>query len=239
MSGAAARPCLGAFACVLLAVLCAAFAGAAMAQGKKPTSSYPKNEQPMYGGVPRTPAEQESDRKYIADATAREVSRAFASDKVADLGFRDFFKGDLAAAIVRFNQANLLEPENGDAYHGMALVVYDRDDNQALAEQMFKTAIAKANTSIGAWADYGRLLLLAKRAREAVAILDAGLVRTRVGNPNPEGAANARALLALAAAELGQFPRACREAKAVPPLAQKELLDGVSQILALPECRGT
>ncbi|MFN0044788.1 MAG: tetratricopeptide repeat protein [Alphaproteobacteria bacterium] len=237
MSGAVARPCLGAFACVLVAVLCAAFAGAASAQGRKPTSSYPSNEQPMYGGVARTPAEQESDRKYIVDATVQ-ASRALASDKVADLGFRDFFKGDLTAAIMRFNQAYLLEPENGDAYHGMAMVVYDRDDNQALAEQMFKIAIAKANTSIGAWADYGRLLLLAKRAREAVAILDAGLARPRAGNSNPEGAANARALLALASADLGQFPRACREAKAVPPLAQKELLDGVSRILALPECRG-
>jgi hypothetical protein len=120
----------------------------------------------------------------------------------------------------------------------MALVVFDRDGNEALAERLFKTAVSKPITTIGAWSDYGRMLAIQGRTRESVTVLDAGLSRSYAGNPNPEGAANARALLAMGLAELGEFPRACREAKAVPPAAQKNLLAGVQQVLALPACKG-
>ena len=225
-------------AAVLCALLAAALPSAADAQSKRPTASYPRAEQPMYGGIPANPVEQESDRRYIEEATRLAGDRGRAANMATDLGFRYFFRGDLAGAIRRFNQSWLLDAENGDAFHGMALVVFDRDDNHALAEQLFKTALSKPSTSIGAWSDYGRMLAIAGRTRESVDVLDGALKRAFPGNPNPEGAANARALLAMGLAELREFPRACHEARAVPPAAQAPLRQGVAQVLALPECKG-
>lgn len=229
---------LAAVLCALLAATVAASPRASDAQAKRPTASYPRAEQPMYGGIPANPAEQENDRRYIEEAARLAGDRGRAANMATDLGFRYFFRGDLAGAIRRFNQAWLLDAENGDAYHGMALVVFDRDDDRAMAEQLFKTALSKSSTSIGAWSDYGRMLAIAGRTRESVDVLDGALKRTFPGNPNPEGAANARALLAMGLAELRDFPRACREARAVPAEAQKPLLQGAAQVLALPECKG-
>ncbi|MBM3541716.1 MAG: hypothetical protein FJX51_06690, partial [Alphaproteobacteria bacterium] len=174
--------------CALLAAVIVAPPRAADAQSKRPTASYPRAEQPMYGGIPANPVEQESDRRYIEEATRLAGDRNRAANMATDLGFRYFFRGDLAGAIRRFNQSWLLDAENGDAYHGMALVVFDRDDNHALAEQLFKTALSKPSTSIGAWSDYGRMLAIAGRPRESVDVLDGALKRTFPGNPNPEGA---------------------------------------------------
>lgn len=190
-----------------------------------------------------------SEIRYIAFSRA-ELAEAFSIPDVrrfSNLGFGDIldvqprYEKRRVSCVVRVNGLPPCSHMISAPKIAAAIVLLCKAKSIPVPKSCSKTISLRGDNvilrvNIGAFPSDHRHDMAA--ASGAVAILDAGLARPRAGNSNPEGAANARALLALASADLGQFPRACREAKAVPPLAQKELLDGVSQILALPECRG-
>lgn len=184
---------------------------------------YPVNELPLYGGITKSPAMVEADQKFVDAVLQQGFTRAKGSDKAVQSGWESFRKGDLATAIKRFNQAWLLDPDNGDAFHGFAVVVMARDNNAAAADTLFKTGIAKPRQSPGIYLDYGRFLLLAKRPLEAIALLQKALTF-------PDMGPDAEALLTGAFFEAGDLTAACREAQKVSDKARAPYLKAVESI---------
>jgi len=75
------------------------------------TNEIPKNEIPMYGNVPRTPYEKKADDEFIQSELKLNGTKKIAFQKVFELGWHFFFKGDYAQAMRRFNQCWLLDPD--------------------------------------------------------------------------------------------------------------------------------
>jgi len=210
---------VGLFSCVFLV-------GAAHAA----TKDYPPNEQPMYGGIEKTPAMKKADDEYIQRVLTSGYTRESGARAAVELGFRYFSKNDFATAMKRFNQAWLLDPRLGDTYHGFALVLIERDGNDWGAEQLFRKALSMPNTWAGAYSDYGRFLIMKQRYAEAVAVLEQGLAK----DPN---APDARGRLAMALFGKRDYRRACAEARAALGNSQPVERESLEEILKQPQCR--
>ncbi len=209
---------------ILLALTLSAVAGSACAQ-----PSYPINQLPMYGGQPKTETQRKADEDFIRRAVAEAGSRAAASDRLVEQGWRYLTQQrDVSRAMRRFNQAWLLDPDNGGAYHGFALVVITRDRDEKQAEELFERAIAAPRQSRNAMTDYGRFLLMAGRPQRAVPLLEKAAAAG--------GSADAQALLALAWRDQGDAARACAEARKVSGSAQAQLRREIDGILKGPDC---
>ena len=191
--------------------------------------SYPINQLPMYGEQPKSEVQRKADEDFIRRAVAEAGSRSAASDRRAEAGWRYLTQQhDLATAMRRFNQAWLLDPDNGSAYHGFALVVIARDRDAKQAEQLFERSIAAPRQNTSAYTDYGRFLLMTGRPERAMPLLEKAIARG--------GSADAQALLALAWRDQGDAGRACAEARKVSGGAQAQLRREIDGILNAPGC---
>lgn len=128
----------------------------------------PPNQQPMYGGIEKTEAMKKADEDFFATVANMGHTRESGSKKSVDLGWQYFFRGDVATAIQRFNQAWLLNPENGDAYHGFAVVTAQRSGPPAEAEKYFRMAASKPGIGATALVDFARFLNMLGRYDEAI-----------------------------------------------------------------------
>ncbi len=88
--------------------------------------SLPINQLPMYGEREKTVEMKNADAELIAAVEKLGLTRPEAAKRAIQTGWSYWEKRDLATAMLRFNQAWLLDPENGNAYHGFALVTSDR-----------------------------------------------------------------------------------------------------------------
>jgi len=122
----------------------------------------------MYGDTTKSQKLKESDAAYIAAIEKSGKSRKDVAKEVMRSGWASYQKGDLKSAIRRFNQAWLLDPENGDAYHGFALISTVRDKNADAAEKFFRMALAKPGVSANAYVSYGRFLWIVDRLEEGL-----------------------------------------------------------------------
>lgn len=202
----------------VLAAVVALSAGAAAA------TDYPPNEMPMYGGAEKTSALVKADQDFIAAVLAKGVTRAQGSDQMVHVGWDYERKGDYATAMKRFNQAWLLDPENGDEFHGFAAVMIDRDKDFAASDALFQQGLAMPRQSPGIYLDYGRFLLLVQRPADAVAPLRKAVTFADMGP-------DAQALLAVALFQSGDKAAACLEAAKVKDGAQAGIRDDVRLIL--------
>ena len=73
-------------------------------------------------------------------------------------GWDAFSKGDMDVAIRRFNQAWLLDPENGDLYWGFAVATHVRGDGLEQSERWFAEAERRIHNSAPLLANHGRVL---------------------------------------------------------------------------------
>lgn len=92
-------------------------------------SNIPIDQLPMYGGMDRSqvPALKEGDEKFISSVVAEFGSREKASMAWTNRGFTLYQQDDLAGAMRRFNQAWLLDANNGEVYWGFASILTDRN----------------------------------------------------------------------------------------------------------------
>src|SRR5260221_9416180 len=127
-----------------------------------PAAAVSLNEQPMFGNQPKTPQMLVADAQFLA-AAEKYGTRAQVSDKSVQLGWQYFSKHDIPTAMKRFNQAWLLDPDNGDAFHGFAVLVMARDHDATQADALFQQGLIKPRQSPGIYLDYGRFLLTANR----------------------------------------------------------------------------
>ena len=102
----------------------------------------------------------------------RPARKEKALDEVAKRGWRALGAGKLGEAALRFNQAFLVAPEQSVVYHGLAAVAQIRFNDLAFAEELYRIARKQPNPLKMLNADYGRVLLVAKRPKEAQPVLE-------------------------------------------------------------------
>jgi len=135
----------------------------------------PPSEIPMYGSAGKPRKLTERDQAFITSIEKAGKTRQAVAKEVIAQAWAAYGKTDYKSAIRRFNQAWLLDPENGDAYHGFALISTVRDKNADAAEKYFKMAIEKPGVSASAFVSYGRFLWIVDRLDEALAQLHKAL----------------------------------------------------------------
>ena len=141
-------------------------------QVTKRTYSAPVNEQPFYGFVVKDSAQQAADETFVKAVIEAAGTREKAFDETTNRGWRAIAAGNAAVAAQRFNQAFLLAPEQSRVYHGFAAVAQIRFRDADFAEELFRIARKQPNPLKTLNADYGRVLLIAKRPREAQPVLE-------------------------------------------------------------------
>ena len=219
-------------ACLLTATAMLVVSGCGSHAATVDSGLPPTSELPMYGGVVPNSEQQAINAKFVHDAIALKGSPQAASDEAVKLGFDYLLKShDPATAMKRFNQAYLLDPDNGADYQGMAITLLVRNPTAgASAEGLFKRGIDSKRVNPDVFADYGRFLLMQKRPAEAVSVLQKGVALD--ANYVETGS-----LLARAYYENDQKPLACPLAKRWLPTAQHSLIPALSEVMADPVCK--
>jgi predicted Zn-dependent protease len=167
----------------------------------KKTFSAPIDEQPFFGFAEKTPEQRKADADFLA-AADKLGSREAVFDVAIARGWTHIARGNLSEAAKRFNQAWLLAPERSAVYHSFAVIVAARFGDLEYAEELFKIALRQPKPRRTLKADYGRLLLKAKRPAEAKTILEESV------HDAPEFA-DAWASLGLARLQTGDAAGAC------------------------------
>lgn len=168
--------------------------------------SPPLSQLPMYGEREKTESMKSADAEFISSMDKRGLTRQNASKEVMQSGWTAWAKRDLVTAMSRFNQAWLLDPENGNAYHGFALATAVRGGNPSEVERLFQLSIAKPNVDAVAYVDYGRFFWTQKQLDKSLTLLNKAL------EISPK-AFNARSNLSFVYYMKSDFASACTWAK--------------------------
>jgi Tfp pilus assembly protein PilF len=141
-------------------------------QVTKRTYAAPINEQPFFGFAVKDSAQQAADANFVNAIIPAAGTREKAFEETTKRGWRAINAGRMGEAAQRFNQAFLISPEQSAVYHGFATVTQIRFRDLDAAEELFKIALKQPNPGKALNADYGRLLLVAKRPRDAQPVLE-------------------------------------------------------------------
>lgn len=165
----------------------------------------------------------------LAITAGRMVADISSEDRFSDdpvrAGFDQLFSRKYSKAELLFEEARTLDPEDGEAYHGLALLALTRHGDIGRAEAMFRKAVDLPGTSPVAYGNFGRFLIAEERYEEAIPVLEKALVR----DPNFEPA---RARLAIAFYASGRIDDACRMARSVGdgvPEAEEDLVEKIRE----------
>lgn len=159
----------------MIGVRCIALALSLWSVGAALADTLPINQLPMYGRQEKNEAMKAADAAFLADVEKRGLTRQEAAKQMVQTGWGYWKRKDAATAIKRFNQAWLLDPDNGNAYHGFAVVTADRGAAPTEVEDLFLQAVSKANVDTAAWVDYGRFLWTQWRLEESLTTLQKAL----------------------------------------------------------------
>lgn len=134
--------------------------------------SYPVNECALYGGTKDHTDLAPIDQEFVRTAIETAGTREAAADRFIEFGWRSFTEKDIALAMQRFNQAWLVDPDNGSSFHGMAVLVHVRDNNVVQADLLYQAALsAKRLSNQYVYADMGQFLGRTKRHDKAIVFL--------------------------------------------------------------------
>lgn len=191
---------------------------------------YPADERPMYGGA--EPADAKPDQAVLtACKKAAKKADSDVSAACASLGFQAFHEGDFAHAMPFFNAAWALQPGNASAYHGFALVLTERDENDTEAEAMFRKAIGLPAAPPGVYLDYARFLILYERYDDAIPVLEAGMEKAGRSKPDFQFG------LVTAYEQLQEYPKACELARQVVGDLKDAKLEAMREFIGGEHCR--
>ena len=141
-------------------------------QVTKRTYAAPVNEQPFFGFAAKTAEQKAEDEKFVSAMIGATGSREKAFEETSKRAWLAIQGGRVREAAIRFNQAFLISPEQSTVYHGFAVIAQARFNDFDAADELFRVALKQPNPVKALKADYGRLLLIAKRPRDAQAVLD-------------------------------------------------------------------
>lgn len=156
----------------------------------------------MYGEGEKTLCMKQADAEFLEAIRKQGLSREEGSRQVVKLAWSYWAKGDLATAMSRFNQAWLLNPENGNAYHGFALISSARGGSPDAVERLFQMAVSKPEVDPVVFVDYGRFLWTQEELEKSLAQLNKALQLSAT-------ARNARSNIAFVYYLKGDFASAC------------------------------
>jgi len=165
----------------------------------------PPSEIPMYGTAGKKRL-SERDLAFIASIEKAGKTRQSVARELMVKAWAAYGKSDYKSAIRQFNQAWLLDPDNGDAYHGFALISTVRDKAGDDAEKYFRIALTKPGVSPNAHVSYGRFLWLVEKYDEALAQLHKALSLSATAH-------NARANIAMIHYKRSEWSKACEWAR--------------------------
>ena len=194
---------------------------------------YPPDEQPMYGGVDPKDAKPDSAVLSECKKAAKKRADSDVSAACASLGFKAFQENDFRQAILFFNAAWALQPGNANAFHGFALVLTERDENDTGAEEMFKKAIELPAAPPGVYLDYARFLILYERYDDAVPVLEAGMEKAGRSKPDFQFG------LITAYEQLHEYPKACDLARQIVGELRDAKLEAVREFIGGEHCRAS
>jgi tetratricopeptide (TPR) repeat protein len=95
---------------------------------KKPLELKDKRVLPLYGGGSKTSEQIDAEIQFLSDCDKSFSSRAEASSFFSARAWEYLQEGALDTACYRFNLANLLNDKNVEAYWGLGVVCYQRED---------------------------------------------------------------------------------------------------------------
>lgn len=116
-------------------------------------------EMPLWEGQHKDARLLEVDKKFvegIRQATGNRLDRG--AQHAIKRGWEPFNANDYEQAIRRFNQAWLLDPDNGALYWGFALTTHLRGDDLAVVERWFAEAENRLPNVAELLTDHGRIL---------------------------------------------------------------------------------
>jgi len=141
-------------------------------QVTKRTYAASVNEQPFFGFAAKSSEQKAEDEKFVSAMIGATGSREKAFEEATKRAWIAMQAGKVREAALRFNQAFLVSPEQSSVYHGFAVIAQVRFSDLDAADELFKIALKQPNPVKALKADYGRLLLIAKRPRDAQEVLD-------------------------------------------------------------------
>ena len=141
-------------------------------QVTKRSYTAPTNEQPFFGFAAKNAEEKAADEKFVSAIIAATGTREKAFEEVTRRAWRALNTGKIREAALRFNQAFLISPEESSVYHGFAVVAQFRFNDFDAADELFRIALKQPDPVKALRADYGRMLLIAKRPRDAEPVLE-------------------------------------------------------------------
>lgn len=141
-------------------------------QVAKRSYSAPINEQPFFGFAVKTDAQREADDKFLKALLEATGTREKALDEIVKRGWRALGSGKANEAAQRFNQAFLVAPEQSVVYHAFAAIAQIRFNDLDFAEELFRIAARQPNPLKMLNADYGRVLLIARKPAQALPVLE-------------------------------------------------------------------
>jgi tetratricopeptide (TPR) repeat protein len=95
---------------------------------KKPLELKDKRVLPLYGGGSKTSEQIDAEIQFLSDCDKSFSSRAEASSFFSARAWEYLQEGALDTACYRFNLAHLLNDKNVEAYWGLGVVCYQRED---------------------------------------------------------------------------------------------------------------
>jgi tetratricopeptide (TPR) repeat protein len=118
------------------------------------SNGQPLNELPLYGGFKKTVSQKQADEVFIRSAIHEMGSREKAAEHIVVRGWQALSRDDIKTAIKRFNQAWLINPDNGQVYWGLAITQAKQEKFDSAIELFRKgDKIIKDNPRF--FADYG------------------------------------------------------------------------------------
>src|SRR5258708_5124139 len=140
------------------------------------------NKLPMYGHVKKCKEQLDSDKDFLQECDKQFKSRKEAAQFHVDKGWEYFYKNQFETAMMRFNQAWLLDSLNADIYwgYGNILGMKNRDFKWSLVflEQSLKMNANNPRVWESASTSYGQLFYETKDKRlldKSIACLKASI----------------------------------------------------------------
>ncbi len=150
----------------------AALALTAVASGMMPVIAQepevPVSERPMYGTAAKDSETVKADERMLQETIDRGNSREEVFSAAIRAGWSAYRAGELGIAMRRFNQAWLLDPENGQVYWGFAVAVEARDNNLERAADFMARARARMPQDAALDVDTARLMVRMGKLQAAI-----------------------------------------------------------------------
>ena len=166
------------------------------------TFAAPVNEAPFYGFTERSLTLRRTDDVFVSIAVDMSGSSGGAFEAAATEGWKAIAANDMAEAGRHFNRAWLISPEQSQIFHGFAVIAAARFNDAEFAEELFKIARRQPGKLQTLNADYGRMLLSAKRPLDAEPVLNQAV-------KDAPASGNAWSSLAIALLQNGDADGAC------------------------------